>query len=156
MIQIRSTIPDDINVLSEYWYDNVVLLQQTNPHIRLLPNAQARWRKSVENCLEQDTVIMLTASYDDIVGCAIGRVILNKAGFAPEKIGVVEHLVVDLHTPQNQTGVGTALWNALKIAFANHNIDVVRVDIATHAAVQQAFWRGIGAKKRYDSFWINL
>lgn len=157
MISIRPTKHEDISLLAEYWYDNLVLWQQTNPMYQLLPNAQQRWQMYLKACIDDNTIIVLSAVFNqEVFGCIIGRLIPNAIGIAPEILGLVEYLVVDLHTPQHQSGAGSALWRALQRAFLEQGIETVRVDIARHAVVQQAFWRGHGAKKRDDSFWIAL
>lgn len=157
MIQIRPTIAEDVSILSEFWYDNFVLLQQTNPLISVAPNAQKLWQVYISNSLANPDKIILTGKREtDVVGCIIGTVVDNSVGLLPPKLGLIEYLIVDLHTPQCQSGVGTVLWHAAKINFAERGIDIIRVDVAPHAAVQQAFWRGHGAQKRDDVFWISI
>lgn len=157
MLTIRLAENNDIPLLSEFWYDNMALLQQSNPRVRLLPDARRRWEDAARQFRNLDAVIFFVAEIDeDIVGCIVGRIIPNQAGLAPEVIGIIDWLILDLHTPHKQKGVGRALLQAVKDHFIDRHITQLQVTVSTQATVAQAFWLGVGAKKTDEIFWMNL
>lgn len=156
-VTVRSTQPEDIPVLSEYWYDRVTLLQQSNPRIALAPDARQRWETVVTDWLTQPDMISLTAMREDEpIGVIIVTVIPNAPGLLPEKIAQILEIVIDIHTPHKQQGIGRYLLNALKVVLIEKNISHLQVSVSTTAVVEQAFWRGMGAKSYDEIFWMAL
>jgi hypothetical protein len=90
------------------------------------------------------------------LGCIIGHSIPNHAGLAPELIGSIEALILDLHTPHKQQGTGRALLGAMKQHFIERNITQLQVAVSIQSTVAQAFWLGVGAKKTDEIYWMNL
>src|SRR5688572_14741537 len=99
MLTIRTVEPEDIPVLSEFWYDNMALLQQSTPHVRLLPNARRYWEASMAQIVAVHDVIFLVAEVEhELLGCIIGRIASNQPGLAPQYIGSIDALILDLHS----------------------------------------------------------
>jgi len=63
---------------------------------------------------------------------------------------------VDLHTKQSQGGLGKQLFEVAVNWFEQNNIEKIKVAVSRHSAVEQAFWRGVGAKHRQDIFEWDL
>ena len=157
MLDIRPAIIDDIPLLSEYWYDNMALLQQSNPRIRLAPDARLRWERSARRLLQRSDAIVLTAAAaNEVIGCIAGRVVANQPGLVPETIGCVEWLIIDLHNPHKQQGTGTSLLRALRAKFTERGIAQMEARVTAYSAVAQAFWQGVGTTKTDDIFWMAL
>ncbi|MDQ7025976.1 MAG: GNAT family N-acetyltransferase [Anaerolineae bacterium] len=157
MLTIRLAKNDDIPFLSEFWYDNMALLQQSNPRVRLLADARRCWEDAAQQFMALDEVIFFAAEIKgDVLGCIVGRIILNQAGLAPQWIGNIDWLILDLHSPHKQRGTGRALLQAMKDHFIDRHITQCQVSVSTQATVAQAFWLGVGAKKTDDIFWMNL
>jgi hypothetical protein len=156
MLDIRPIQTEDLSLLSEYWYDNIVLQQQSNPRIHLLPDARCQWERYTATLIQNEAAICLVAVVKaDVLGCIAGTVSTNQPGLAPEMIGVIEWLILDLHATNSQHQSASALLNELKVRFATRGISQLQVRVAAQATVAQAFWRGIGAKKIDDIFWID-
>ena len=135
----------DIPLLSEYWYDKMVLAQQMNAPLRLLPDARTRWEKTAQRWAKKRDVSFIVAEKDgDCAGCIVGAIMPNAPGLAPENIGRVWQLVIDLHTPQR--GAGRVLLGALRQRFATNDVTQIRVDVMPHLAVERAFWQAQGAR----------
>lgn len=171
MLKIRPAISADITLLSEYWYDNMALLQQSNPRIRLLPDARHQWEGFAKSLVQSSDVIFLCAEVNPEIdaralgamsntqmpiGCIAARVLANQAGLAPPQIGLVELLILDLHSPHQQHGTGGELLRSLQAQMAQRQITHLLVSVSAQAAVEQAFWRAMGAKKTDDIFWMTL
>jgi L-amino acid N-acyltransferase YncA len=156
MLTIRPVEIADIPLLSEFWYDNVALLQQSNSRLRLLPDARQQWEAAMLEIIRTDDVIFLVAANEsDLLGCIVGRITPNQPGLAPQLIGVIDSLILDLHS-QKQQGAGRELLQAMKTRFIDQHITQLQVTVAAQATVAQAFWLGMGAKKTDDVFWMTL
>jgi ribosomal protein S18 acetylase RimI-like enzyme len=156
MLTIRSVEIADIPLLSEFWYDNMALLQQSNPRVLLLPDARRHWETTMLEIIRTDDVIFLVAENEsELSGCIIGRITPNQPGFAPQFIGVIDYLILNLHS-QRQQGAGRELLQAMKTRFIEQHITQLQVTVAAQATVAQAFWLGMGAKKTDELFWMTL
>lgn len=156
MLTIRPAVQEDILVLSEFWYDNMALMQQSNPRIRLLPDARHQWEVAMQSIsVEQNAIFLVAENAAELVGCVIGRVTANKPGLAPERIGVIDTLLLDLHSKKLQ-GAGRELLQAVKSRFIDQHVSQLQVAVAAQATVAQAFWLGMGAKKTDEIFWMLL
>jgi hypothetical protein len=156
MLTIRDAETADIPVLSEFWYDNMALLQQSNPHIRLLPDARRQWEMAMEHLVMAHNIVFVVAENESgLLGCIVGRRTSNQPGLAPKYIGIIDWLILDLHS-QKQQGAGRELFQTLKNRFIGQDIKQLQVTVAAQATVAQAFWLGMGAKKTDDIFWMAL
>jgi ribosomal protein S18 acetylase RimI-like enzyme len=157
MLTIRPAQNVDIVLLSEYWYDNMALAQQNNPRIRLLPDARRRWENAVRHFIHTNESVFLVAEVEgEVLGCIIGCITHNQAGLAPEFMGIIEWLILDLHTLHKQQGTGRALLQAAKDYFIERNISQLQVSVSVQDTVAQAFWLAVGAKKTDEFYWMNL
>ena len=154
---IRTASLDDIVQLSEFWYDNIALQQQSNPRIRLLPNAQKIWVHYAGNLVLSHDVIFLCCEVEDVlVGCLIARIVDNMPGLDPPQYGLVEMLILDLHMSTGEKGVGKALLSELLGRLREYNITQLQVQVGLGNVVEQVFWRGVGAKNNDQIFWMAL
>ncbi len=154
---VRATLLADIPILSEFWYDQMVLLQQMNPRIRLAPEARKKWELGMQETLQQPNTIFLTSILGtEIVGAIAATVLPNAAGLLPEQIAQVTTFVIDIHTPHIQHGTGRHLLEALKNSLAEQHITQLHISVSTSSVVEQAFWRGMGAKNNDEIFWMAL
>ncbi len=72
----------------------------------------------------------------------------------PHRAGYISDMAVDLHTPSG--GVGQILLNAARDWLIQQGIENLLVAIPHRQPVQQAFWRGQGAKTWMDLMWLKL
>jgi hypothetical protein len=156
MLTIRDAEIADIPLLSEYWYDNMALLQQSNPRVRLLPDARQQWEVAMQHSMTlPDVIFLVAANESELLGGIVGRIAPNQPGLAPQFMGVIDILILDLHS-QKQQGAGRELLQALKTRFVDQHIIQLQVTVAAQATVAQAFWLGMGAKKTDELFWMML
>lgn len=156
-LNIRPLIADDIPVLSQFWYDQLVLAYQFNPRMRIAPSATDRWSAVVMRWHHQPDVIALTAIRSgEILGCMITEIVANSPGLLPEQIAVVRDFTVDIHMPQVQQGVGGHLLNATRDQLRERGIQQIQVLANAYVPVEQAFWRAQGAQTHDTLFWLNL
>lgn len=156
-MHIRAAQQTDISILSEYWYDNMVVLQQTHPYLELMPNPRQAWEHQATQWIADDSVKMLASTYrDSLTGCMIGVICDNSPGMMPRQYGLVLQYFLDLHTIYPTLGTGQALFDQMKRAWMHETINQCRVRVWPNAPVQQAFWRGMGAKPRDEHFWLSL
>ncbi|MCU0511692.1 MAG: GNAT family N-acetyltransferase [Anaerolineae bacterium] len=157
LLSIRPALPADVPVLSEYWYDRMTLLMQTNPRIQLAADARARWELSAGRWLHEAGMIFLVAHVGAVpVGAIIGRVEAGTPGLLPDHYARVHELVIDLHTAYRQQGAGRRLLNAFRDQVRAAGITMLVVQVAEGMAVEQAFWRGMGARPRAELMWMDV
>jgi RimJ/RimL family protein N-acetyltransferase len=156
-MNIRPAQAADLPLLSEYWYDRMALLQQMGAPVQLLPRARSRWEEAAQGWLNDDTITCLTCVIDNQAGGAlIGTIKDNQPGIAPARYGQVLQLIIDLHTPHQQQGMGGALLRAFRKQLQSKGINRLMAHASTMLAVEEAFWRGIGAQRTQTVFWMAL
>jgi len=156
LMQIRLARPEDIAVLSEYWYDQMIIWQQSNTSLQLMPGARREWEQIVTSYLDQPSKIFLVAqTHKEVVGGIIMEATENEPGFAPLQIGVIHALIIDNHTEHGR-GAGRLLWDEGIAAMRERGIEQIEIKIPARAAVQQAFLRGVGASHVMDVFWVTI
>lgn len=154
---IRLVTAHDIPLLSEFWYDQMALRSQKQSAIKLAPDAIKQWRQFALSCLDDDTVAFyLVEINDDVLGCAIGRVQANQVGLLPKQVGIIEHVILDLHSPHKRKNAVNQLLEGLKDYFRQSDIQHIIVQVPTQSPVEQAFWRGFGVLHLNDIFWMDL
>jgi ribosomal protein S18 acetylase RimI-like enzyme len=147
----------DVPVLSEFWYDHMALLVQTNPRIRLLPDARVRWEQAVQDWLTQPRYVCQTArAGDEVIGGMIAVIVPPAPGLAPQQLAHITYLVVDIHTRHTRNGVGRVLLEAVRLALRERKITQLITQVGAQSAVEQAFWRGVGARHDDDLFWMDV
>lgn len=139
---IRQALPEDRFELSEYWYDQMAILKQADPSVRLHPQAAEQWQRAFERWQNVDQALIFVCEIERAPkGCIVGLIRENQVGLLPQQIGVVESLVLDPHLPRQQRGVAAQLWNALADAFRRQGIELVEVRSTKQALVSHAFWQ---------------
>jgi GNAT superfamily N-acetyltransferase len=154
---IRPAKPSDIYFLSEYWYDQMALLSQKSRLIRLAPNARSQWENYAESLIAKTDIFFFVAEREnEILGAIIGRELENTIGLIPERYGMVEYLIVDMHSPHRRENFIGQLLNHLKTAFRERGLSHLKVSVAAYTPVEQGFWRGLGANLLEETFWMAL
>lgn len=157
-MRIRPAQAADLPLLSEYWYDRAALLQQMGAPLQLLPDARSRWEDAAAHWLHADDVYFLTCviNDDEAGGALVGRIEANQPGLAPTHYGRVLQLVIDLHTPHLQQGMGGALLRAFQERLRDNDITRLVAAASVTLAVEEAFWRGMGAQRTQTIFWMDI
>jgi L-amino acid N-acyltransferase YncA len=151
---VRPATVHDISAMAEVWYEKMILQNQAERRIRLLPDGRARWMSAVRTWLDHGQYCLLVAvRTGEIIGYIIGRVEANSPGLMPEYLGAVVDLGVDIHSYQG--GLGQMLLQRLKPWFDEQGVETFIVYTAHRQPVEQAFWRALGATTWMEIMWIR-
>lgn len=154
---IRAAHADDLSPLYAMWVEKMILWEQSNLHIRLLPDSRAAWLDAYRAFLNDPQRSVWVAHSDEngeLIGYIAGRLMDNSPGLAPRLVGMIDALVMDAHGYHR--GVGRALFTALSDWFRTMSVSEAGIAVGRTVAVEQAFWRSLGAKDEMDILWINL
>ncbi|GAB1420333.1 hypothetical protein MASR2M15_04250 [Anaerolineales bacterium] len=152
----RQAVLADIPLLRGIWYDRMVLIVQNTPMMHIHPH----WSEQIEASLadmimREDRVIFVIENQTEMIKGYISVGIENNLpGLAPGQIGFIDELCLDLHS--EQAGLGKPLLTEAQNWLKAQGIALISVRIPAHQAVEQAFWRAIGAKKTHEWMWIRL
>jgi hypothetical protein len=153
-VTIRRAIETDIPELSRLWYEKRTMQQQFDRRLTLAADGRAAWERSAMSWLADVSCAIFVGLGDGgLLGYVIGRVQLNPPGLLPEKIGVITDTALDAH--QYQGGLGRSLVKAMRGWFAEQQIENVIVHVPHRHAVEQAFWRSLGALEWVDVMWLK-
>jgi GNAT superfamily N-acetyltransferase len=153
-VHIRRVTPDDIPHLAELWYEKQVLLHQSDPRFSDLPEAQSRWVEVATGWLHDAGCVFYSAEREgQIIGYIVGYLPVNLPGLLLKQVGVVTDLVLDAHTYQG--GLGRLLLEALRVWFTEQGIEEIVIYVPRRHAVEQAFWRAVGATQWIDVMWLT-
>lgn len=152
---VRAAIPDDLPDLSRLWYEKMILQHQMDRRWRLDVDAQANWSVTVSDWLKDENYRVLLGTHDNLpVGYVIGRFQTAPPGFAPKDIGAVIEMAVDSHVQSG--GIGRMLFEAISDWFRQRGVQQMVAYVPHRQAVDQAFWRALGATEWVDIMWLSL
>jgi GNAT superfamily N-acetyltransferase len=140
-LTIRPAQAADIPQMTMLWYEKMILQQQSDRRLKLLPDARARCR------------MIVALREGEIVGYIIGWIQASAPGLAPERIGVVTDIAVGAHSYQG--GLGRLLLESLRNWFCEQEIKHLMAHVPRRQPVEQAFWRAMGATELTDVMWIK-
>ena len=154
-LSIRVATPTDIPALTHLWYEKTVLQHHADRRFTLAPDGQRQWSQAAHVWLADPQVNVFIAETDEaVVGYLVARVQPSPPGLLPERFGVVTELAVDAHGYHG--GVGRGLYEAACDWLTMQGVRHVYVDVLRRHAVEQAFWRALGAKEWQDRLWMKL
>ena len=154
---IRPAENPDISLLAEFWYDQMALYSQKQNTTRLMPDALEQWQSYALAILEDEAVYFLVIEdNNEVLGAIIGHIENNGAGLLPQKYGVIDYLILDLHSPHKRKNSVNNLLSALKDRVSQENISHMMVRVPKYSLVEQGFWRGLGASDLDNSFWMDV
>lgn len=147
-LTVRAATPDDLPDLAALWYENTVLQQQADPRIRIAPGGEQVWARAAARWLDEPTTALLVAQGTAIAGYLLARVQPGTPGLLPERMGVIAEMAIDLHGYHG--GAGRHLFDGARAWFAAQDVHEVVIMVSRRHAVEQAFWRALGAKDWTD------
>ncbi len=146
---VRAATPLDLPRLASLWYENTVLQQQADHRLRMAPDGETRWTVRAALWLDDPRAAVFVADHGSgVIGYCAGRVEAGAAGLLPEQRGVILELAIDAHG--YHAGVGRELIGALRRWFKAQGAEDMIVYVTRRHAVEQAFWRALGAKEWID------
>ncbi len=145
---------DDLPVLSGIWYDKAVLLAQQDTRFQLAPDARAVWESALAVWLEDPKYAVIVVEDDRALsGYVVGHVQWMLPGIQPAQLGAILDLAVELHDYHPRAA--RALVEALRHWFSGQGVDQVIVQVHRQSAIEQAFWRSMGASRWMEWMWIR-
>lgn len=151
---IRPATEDDLPELARLWHEKTTLQQQFDRRLALAADSRAAWQARMAGWLREGGCgVFVAVNEGGLLGYIIGWEQDTAPGLAPEKLGAVTDIALDAH--RYQGGAGRALVAALRAWFAARGVEQM-VAYAHHAsAVEQAFWRSLGATEWIDTLWLK-
>jgi GNAT superfamily N-acetyltransferase len=154
-LTVRAATTTDVPRLAQLWYEKTVLQQQADPRIRIAPDGQARWTAAAEAWVGDPLMALFVAGAgDEVVGYIVARVESPSPGLLPDRIGTVSDVAIDAH--RYHAGVGRSLVAAVRGWLLEQGVHQLSIKISRRHAVEQAFWRALGAKEWFDCLWMKF
>lgn len=153
-LMIRAATTNDLSALTRLWQEKQALLQQADARFAALISAAPRWDDRIAGWLQDPRCkIFLAENEKNALGFVIGWLRDDLPIHTAIPVGIVSEMVIDIHT--YQAGLGRALLTALRAWFKLQNVTQVLVFAPQRYAVEQAFWRALGAVSVVDLMWIK-
>lgn len=145
MLTVRPATPADLPALEALRRDKLALLAQIDA--RFAAPAPARWEAWLGDarCL-----ILVAVAEAEPAGYVVGWLQDLPVG----TVGLVTDIALDMHRYQRQAA--RDLLDALKAWFRQHDAQGALVLAARRGALEQTFWRGLGAAEWMDGLWLTL
>jgi hypothetical protein len=154
-VTIRSAELADVPEMARLWYEKMVLQQQFDRRFAVLPDGRSRWMTHVEQWLTQsDCAIFVAERVGGLAGYIIVWIQTGPPGLSPTHLGVVTDLTIEAHAPPG--GAGRLLLGPVREWLGSHGVSNVIAHVPRRQAVEQAFWRALGATEWLDSLWLRL
>ncbi|NDJ60336.1 MAG: GNAT family N-acetyltransferase [Chloroflexi bacterium] len=154
MLTIRTATPADLPELVELWHEQRLLRAQSDRRFQPTPNARAEWSAQAQSWIADANCGWFVAEHAHRpVGHIIGWLQPAPPGVSTASFGAITDIAIDLHGYHG--GVGRGLVDALRAWFAEHKVQQVIVWVPRRQAVEQAFWRSLGATAWMDILWIK-
>jgi len=154
-MNVRAATPQDMDELLRLYEERMdVYLQYESRQPHYVEN-QAAWQTAILEWIEQDNANVLVVQRDDqLIGYMIAWVWKNPPFTYPATIGMVTELSVDGHCKQG--GVGTALLESVSTWFREKGLESFEIRVPRRQAIEQAFWRAVGAEAYHDHMYFQL
>lgn len=154
-VTIRLATPNDLIDLADMWYENRLIQQQSDPRLTVVSGAKAKWIAEATLWLS-NTRCSIWAAFrgDNLAGYAVAWLQDMPPGMQPDCVGCITDIAVDPHNPSG--GASQILLNAARGWFLEHGVENLIATVPHRQPVQQAFWRGQGARTWMDLMWLKL
>lgn len=138
---IQPPYPDDLPAIIALWRERMMIISQSAPHLRRHMQAEADYLSALRHWLDTRTAVILCAKKNHVV---LGYIITIHRD---DKM-VIMDMALDAHAYHR--GLAKALFLAVQTSPMSQPI-IIRV--ARYYAVEQAFWRGLGAQEWTNHTW---
>ncbi len=154
-ITVRFAISNDLIDLADIWYENRAIQQQSDVRVTLISGAKAKWMADATLWLSNTRCSMWVASRSgNLSGYLVAWLQEMPPGVQPDYVGCITDIAVDPHNPTG--GASQSLLNAARDWFLEQGVKNLIASVPHRQPVQQAFWRGQGARTWMDLMWLKL
>jgi hypothetical protein len=134
---IRPASLNDTASLAFLRQERLVLLQQSDARLTA-PT------ESLPEMLDDPHCQVLVGEREgQVVGYAVGYIRQSPAGMLPADTGLISELTLDAH--KYHGGLGRQLYAELRAWLLEQQVQHIAVRVPRYHAVEQAFWRSLGA-----------
>ena len=154
-ITVRLATLNDLIDLADMWYENKAIQQQSDARVILLADAKTKWIAESTLWLSNARCsIWIAFRGAKLAGYLVAWLQDMPPGVQPDRVGCITDIAVDPHNPSG--GAGQFLLNAASEWFLGQGIKNLIATVPHRQPIQQAFWRGQGAKTWMDLMWLKL
>lgn len=120
------------------------------------PAGEEAWERHVRETIlgNEDWCVFVAEVEGKVIGQMMGVLRDPYPVFEPGRYGHVSDVVVNPKT--RRSGVGRALFEAVKQWFRQHGVSYLQLTVAHNNSVSQAFWRAMGCSDYMDTLWYDL
>ena len=154
-MRIRLATMSDLGSAAQLWFDRITLLQQTDPRVKLLPDARDHWSAAAASWISDErTRFWVAECHGRLVGFAVVRIAPGEPGLQPQRRGVLLEMVIDLH--ETHRGLAAQLLDQARRWLAAKGARQIEVDVPARYPVEAAFWRAQGGAAWSERFRLSL
>lgn len=152
-MNLRAATDEDLTQLAYLHEEHHIILSQSDP--RFGKDDRACWIEQTRRRLNSAHHCCFVGEADQ--GIIAGYILAHTLA---DGTGIIDELVLDAHTYHG--GLGRRLWYALREWFTQQSVQCVRIRVPRYHAVEQAFWRALGAVEWKDEpcpphlIWMTL
>ncbi len=145
----------DTAAVAAIWLESAEMLAKADKRYQIALDGKARWESTLQGWLADDQcAVFVAVRADKPVGYIVGSLADNLPGFAPARFGMVEDLAIDAHAKTGR--IGREMFAALREWFRAQGVDHIESRVPAQHPIAQAFWRALGATRRFEQMWLKL
>jgi GNAT superfamily N-acetyltransferase len=154
VFQVRRATSEDTEAIATLWFEMLNQYATFDPRLRPLPDSIQPCKSAILQWLTREDAQLLVADRQgQCIGYVLG-VIDEIPTLLPRLCGVISDIGIDGHA--HQTGIGTALLDAIHAWFREKHIEIIEVRVPHRHPIAQAFWRSKGAHDYFDHLWQRV
>ena len=147
-------IPDDLPRLVDLSQERMVVISQSDPRFGSLVIGRDQWLARIaESVGDAAYAVYVAEEGSALIGYIAGRVVVFPDPPAV-RYGIVDDIALDMHTYHG--GLGRELFATVRDWFSEQAIELVVIRVPRYHAVEQAFWRSLGAVEWIEHTWKAL
>lgn len=155
---IRPGTEEDTPAMLRLWREMMDCHARMEPRFRLLPPpaGEQAWEKHLRESIwgNEEACVFVAEVDGQVVGQMLGVLRDPYPVFEPGRYGYVTDVAID--PAARRSGVGRALFEALKAWFRERGVSYLQLMVAHNNPVSQAFWRVLGCADYMDILWCDL
>jgi len=155
---VRPGTETDVAEMLRLWREMMDFHHRVEPRFRPLPPpaGEQAWETYLREDIwgNEDWCVFVAEADGRLIGQIMGVRRDCVPVFVPQPFGYVTDVVVD--PAARRSGVGVALFEALKAWFRQRGVSYLQLTVAHNNPVSQAFWRAMGCTDYMDTLWYDL